>query len=383
MFGNEVARSPGRLLGLICGFVIVASLFAGGAAAHEVRPSIATLSLPGNGTFELKMATNIEAMLAEIGPEHEDTDDAPTAVLYQQLRALPAAELEKRFRTFTPGWLENLGLEFDGKAASMSIASIAIPETGDLDLARDSSVVLSGKVPEGAETLIWAYPAEYGASVLRVERPGEPVQGQYFIAGARSEAIALAKAEPRSTWQVFYDYVVIGFTHILPKGLDHILFVLGIFLLSPRWKPLLTQVTAFTIAHSVTLALGLYGIVNIAPSIVEPLIALSIVYVALENTFTRKLHAWRPVIVFAFGLLHGLGFAGVLREIGLEQGQFALGLVAFNVGVELGQLAVIALAFLAVGLFLQRSWYRNRIVIPASFAIAAMGAYWVVERTLA
>ena len=108
--------------------------------------------------------------------------------------------------------------------------------------------------------------------------------------------------------------------------------------------------------------------------------SLSIVYVAVENLFTSKLHPWRPVIVFAFGLLHGLGFAGILTEIGLPPSDFILGLIAFNVGVELGQLAVIALAFLAVGWFINQSWYRARVVVPASLAIAAMGAWWCVER---
>ena len=101
----------------------------------------------------------------------------------------------------------------------------------------------------------------------------------------------------------------------------------------------------------------------------------------MENIFTQKLHVWRPIIVFVFGLLHGLGFAGILTEIGLPPSDFILGLIAFNVGVEFGQLAVIALAFLVVGWFVNKPWYRSRVVIPASLAIAAMGAFWFVERT--
>ena len=218
--------------------------------------------------------------------------------------------------------------------------------------------------------------------MLRIERPGLEVESQWYAIGTRSDDISIAGASPKSRWQVFTNYMVIGFTHILPKGLDHILFVIGLFLLSQHWKPLLAQVTAFTVAHSVTLALGLYGVITLSPAIVEPLIALSIVYVAVENILTSKLHAWRPVIVFLFGLLHGLGFAGVLKEIGLAQGDFVLGLIAFNVGVELGQLAVIALCFAAVAWFMNQNWYRSRIIIPASLAIAAMGSWWFVERTV-
>src|SRR5205823_5104476 len=127
------------------------------------------------------------------------------------------------------------------------------------------------------------------------------------------------------------------FTHIVPGGLDHILFVLGIFLLSMKVKPVLAQVTAFTLAHSITLGLTIYGLVSVSPRVVEPMIALSIAYVAIENIATTALRPSRVAIVFAFGLLHGMGFAGVLKELGLPRAEFLTALVTFNVGVELGQ----------------------------------------------
>ncbi|MFN0135253.1 MAG: HupE/UreJ family protein, partial [Phycisphaerae bacterium] len=167
---------------------------------------------------------------------------------------------------------------------------------------------------------------------------------------------------------------------ILPKGLDHILFVVGLFLLSNRMRPLLLQVSAFTIAHTVTLALSTYGVLRLPSSIVEPLIALSIAYVAIENLFTRELHVWRPALVFAFGLLHGMGFAGVLSELGLPEGEYVAALLSFNVGVELGQLAVILIAFVLVGWMRGRPDYRKFVVIPASTLIALIGLYWSVER---
>ncbi len=179
---------------------------------------------------------------------------------------------------------------------------------------------------------------------------------------------------------VFIAYVKLGFEHILPKGLDHILFILGLFLFSARFKPLLYQVTAFTLAHSITLALSIYGIFSLPSHIVEPLIALSIVYVAIENIVKTKSHNWRPLIVFAFGLLHGLGFAGVLLELGLPKDGYLLGLFAFNVGVELGQLAIIALAWLLVCRIYHCNWYTNRIIIPCSMVIALIGTYWSIER---
>ena len=351
------------------------------AQAHEVRPTIFTLKFQADRSFTLTADTNLEALIAGIGAEHEDTDDAPNADVYNQLRALPADELESRFKDFSSRWIDEIGIEFEGSRAELSAGSTRIPAVGDMEVARESIIQLTGQIPAGADKFQWAYPEKFGSSVLRIERPDQELQAQFFSAGARSDALDVGVAEPRSWIEKSVDYGVIGFTHILPKGLDHILFVLGLFLLNANWRPLLVQVTAFTIAHSVTLGLGLYGIVNLPPSIVEPLIALSIVYVAVENIFTNKLHAWRPLIVFAFGLLHGLGFAGILTEIGLPRSDFILGLITFNVGVELGQLSVIAIAFLAVGWFARSENYRGWVTIPASLAISAMGAWWFVERT--
>jgi hypothetical protein len=145
--------------------------------------------------------------------------------------------------------------------------------------------------------------------------------------------------------------------------------------------PLLWQVTSFTVAHSITLGLTIYGVVSLPASVVEPLIAASIVYVAVENMLTAQLHVWRVFVVFGFGLLHGMGFAGVLQEVGLPRAEFLTGLISFNLGVEFGQLTVILLAFLAVGIgFKDRPWYRRRLVLPASALIALVGLYWMVQR---
>lgn len=181
---------------------------------------------------------------------------------------------------------------------------------------------------------------------------------------------------------VVWRFVRLGFTHILPEGTDHILFVLGLFFFSVLLRPLLLQVTAFTIAHSLTLGLSLLGVFSLPSRVVEPLIALSIVVVAVENIFFRKLRPSRFLIVFAFGLIHGLGFAGVLKTLGLPEGQFLKVLVSFNVGVELGQLTVIAAAAALTVWMWKKPWYRARVVIPASALIAAVGLFWFFQRIL-
>jgi hypothetical protein len=200
-----------------------------------------------------------------------------------------------------------------------------------------------------------------------------------ITAGAHALSADLSQL---SRTEVAWTYLQQGFTHIIPLGLDHILFVLCIFLLNPNLRSVIWQATAFTVAHSITLGLAMYGVIAAPSHIVEPVIALSIMYVALENVLTDKLKPSRIAIVFIFGLIHGMGFAGALTGLGLPQQEFATALITFNVGVELGQLAVTLTAWLLVGKwFASKNWYRFRIVNPASLLIAIVACYWTIERT--
>lgn len=375
-------RTPRAAAAVACCLAVLLSVFSP-VRAHEIRPAIATVSFGGDGRFAIEISTNLEALLAGVSPKHADTNDSPNAQTYNRLRALAPDKLRARFRRFEPDYLAGLSVEFDGRAVVPEVVAVEVPDIGDPRVARISRVRLAGAIPPGAREFRWAYSAAFGNCILRL--PGA-VSGEvvalWLTDGAKSERYILgAGLQPLTRSEVVRQYTVLGFTHILPKGLDHILFVLGLFLLALRLKPLLWQVTAFTVAHSITLGLTIYGVFSLPSTVVEPLIAASIVYVALENVFTARLHVWRVLVVFGFGLLHGMGFAGVLREVGLPRSEFLTGLISFNLGVELGQLAVISMAFLAVGLwFRNRPWYRRRIVQPASALIALTGAYWTVQR---
>lgn len=189
---------------------------------------------------------------------------------------------------------------------------------------------------------------------------------------------ALEKAPVQN---VVWFYLKMGFTHIIPTGADHVLFVMGLSLLSTRIKAILWQATAFTVAHSVTLALSMKNIIVMPGAVVEPIIALSILFVALENIMLTELKAWRILIVFMFGLIHGMGFASALNEIGLPRNQFFTSILSFNIGVELGQVAVILAVFaLLIVPFGKKTWYRQRIVYPLSAVIALIAAWWTIER---
>lgn len=177
-------------------------------------------------------------------------------------------------------------------------------------------------------------------------------------------------------------YFGIGFSHILPHGLDHILFILGLFLLTREFGVLLFQMTLFTLAHSLTLGLSLFGFLDLPTQVVEVAIALSIAFIAIENLCCEKLSRWRPWMVFAFGLIHGLGFAHSFGETFVSSADFLPALFSFNLGIEFGQLAVIGMAYAVVALWWKRDCYRSAIARPASAMIAVCGLYAAVERSL-
>lgn len=211
--------------------------------------------------------------------------------------------------------------------------------------------------------------------------------GDQVATDAELSPLLDAAGNERGFWSTFGLYVSIGVGHILPGGLDHILFVLALFLASTRTSNLIWQITAFTVAHTATLGLAATGVITPSPDWVEPFIALTIAFVAVENLAFRDMIWWRPLVVFAFGLVHGMGFAGFFGELGLPSGQFWSALLGFNLGVEIGQLSVVAAAFV-LALVLRKqlaplsadSGYRRFVVIPSSVLIGATGLWWAVER---
>jgi hypothetical protein len=193
--------------------------------------------------------------------------------------------------------------------------------------------------------------------------------------------VIVGELEKMSSTETALIYLKLGYRHILPLGLDHILFVLSLFLLSPKLKPLIVQSTAFTVAHTFTLGLAMYHFIDPPAKIIEPLISISIMLVAAQNIFSPGLKKARVGIVFLFGLVHGLGFASSLSQIGLPRNAYLGSLVMFNIGVELGQLTIILLAFFLVGKwFGQKLFYHRLIVVPVSILIIIVASYWTIER---
>jgi hydrogenase/urease accessory protein HupE len=373
---RSFASAPSRRLALLCGLLGMAFLLVAppAAEAHEIGTTRVDAAFYPDGRYEVALTADSETLLGRLelaAGGHRSTVPSPPA----RLRAIEA---------LAPTLLGQMSVRFDGTPVTPRLLHSVLLPAAD-PAATPITITFGGAIPRGARAFTWSYSLTYGSYALTLHNEADNNPTRQWLEGEQQSQpfVPRERAAVLSRLQIARLYLRLGFTHIVPDGMDHILFVLGIFLLSTRMRDILSQVTAFTIAHSITLALTMYGLVSLPSRVVEPMIALSIVYVAIENLFTARVHAWRVALVFCFGLLHGMGFAGVLRELGLPRSEFATALITFNVGVELGQLTVIACAWLLVASWARnKSWYRTRLVSSMSCVIAAVGLYWTVQRIM-
>ncbi len=357
--------------------------------ADVVKPALVEISVDKQGIIEIEIRASIEALLTEINGRFKNTKDSPNADKYDILRKMEDHDLLLSFNQFQNKFLNSIKL-FDNnqQIIPLKIVRVKIPEPGYTKVPRISVISLIGQVDLYAKSLQWYYPVAFGDNAVRLRQVDKAKQKyhwsewQWIKKDQVSETLSLSEIVARKPlYKTISNYIILGFEHILPKGLDHILFILGLFLFSTALKPLLWQVTLFTLAHTVTLGLAMNGVITLPASIVEPLIALSIAYIGIENIFVKHLHKSRLALVFIFGLLHGLGFASVLADFGMPENAFTTALISFNIGVELGQLAIILTAFLLVGYwFGAKSWYKKMVTIPASILISIIALYWFIER---
>jgi hydrogenase/urease accessory protein HupE len=350
-------------------------LFIKSSYAHELRPAIANLNIYEKNNITnatLSIQLNLEAIIASVDINHTNTEDSKESDEYENLRNMSAVELIEKFNSKIKNLENRVYLKSANHNYNLVMTNIDIPEIGNINIARDTIIDFEIKDLK-EENLKFFWDKNLGPIILRVNSiNNEDLYSKLIEAGNQSNWFSSENIKT---------YVYLGFKHIIPKGLDHILFVLALFLLSPKLRPVILQVSIFTLAHTITLFLGVLDIIKIPSMIVEPIIALSISFIAIENLFTENLKKLRPYIIFIFGLLHGLGFAGVLNEIGISESLFISSLISFNVGVELGQISVILLSYIFIALLFQKkSWYRNRITKPLSLIIAAIGFYWFFER---
>jgi len=363
-------KNLGRAIACVIAAVVASSPV---ATAHEIGTT-RVLARFEDGRYAIEITTDASSLMEKLDSVAGSPMDATTA-------RTDAVTMEKRLVTRDDAFRQRVTVAFDGTETRPE-THYAVSPASDALSPVIATIRLTGEMPRGASHFTWSYSWTFASYALSVTNGGAAATTEWLEGGQASAPIPLTDSAPAiSRTTVAWRYLLLGFTHIIPHGLDHMLFVLGLFLLSGRLRTVLAQVSAFTVAHSITLGLSIYGLISVPSAVVEPLIAVSIAYVALENLLLSELKPWRIALVFAFGLLHGLGFAGALRELGLPRAEFMTALLTFNAGVEAGQLAVIGAAFAIVGWHCRsQSWYRQRIVVPASLVIACTALYWTVER---
>jgi hydrogenase/urease accessory protein HupE len=338
------------------------------AEAHTVGLS--------RGDYWLALALDGATLTAEIALSQRELVASFPAVDLDHDGFLQAAELDETRGVVASAFVDGLAVVGDGEACPGSFESARRIDDED-GVAIRARYTCRGR--PGRLTLTW--------SVLEKLSPGHRHIARVTIGSAVQDAVvergspswSLDVAGPLShAGGTAWAMLKLGIEHIL-TGADHLVFLLGLILVGGRARSLALVVSAFTLAHSITLALATLSVFTPSPRLVEPLIALSIAYVGVENLFVKDAtRRWR--ITFPFGLVHGFGFAGALREIALPRAQIPVALVSFNLGVEVGQLGVLALTLPLIFAARRAPAFRDRGAKLASIGIALAGVVWFVVR---
>jgi hydrogenase/urease accessory protein HupE len=369
-------RSTGSVL-LAAIFFVGVAVTAPTAQAHLADQAAAEIVVAGSTA---RVTLTVPAGLLAFG---EDDRNGRTAG--EEIRAKRGALrrfLDGRFRVL--GRYRTGGTVVEEAGALVVEPGAPVPAGGsDPAPATHTTLMLVYTWPAVIEALSVRYdlfvPNVSTASCLATIQYGAQVRNVVFTPEHRAATITFGRTP---LWQAIGGFITLGIGHIL-TGYDHMLFLLSLLMLRGSMRAILKIVTAFTVAHSITLSLAVLNVVTLPSRWVESAIALSIFYVAVENVWrgTASLcNRW--LVTFGFGLVHGMGFASALREMRLPQANVAVSLVGFNVGVEIGQLAVVILAYLALDVVRNQAWapsFRRGV----SLATALVGALWFVERALA
>ena len=361
------------------------TLFSLGAISHEIRPSIADYKIEENILyFDIRL--NAELILSGIDASNiTDTNSSPLSATYDDLRSLTRENLKILLIESWDDIQSKINLNINEVSTKFELVDINIEANRDFEISRDSILYLKYELDEDDEFLTFKWSEKYGPIIIREInelKKEDDLYTEYLQAGLQTDKIFIRSENTQSIFKSIINYFILGIQHIIPKGLDHILFIVGLFFFSVTLRPLLIQVTMFTIAHSITLIFVSVSYINVNPLIVEPIIALSIAYVGIENIFKEYVKEYlRYIIIFFFGLLHGLGFALVLSDIGYQSSKLILNLISFNLGIEAAQIFIILFLYILLGIkFSNKKYYRYIFQVPVSLFIALVGIYWFFER---
>jgi hydrogenase/urease accessory protein HupE len=372
--------NPGQVLSRLAGSrvvggVILAALFSlvplRDAAAHDPGLSSLTIRQSMSGLYAtLTLAAKDAAQLAELDENHDGT---VTQVEFGrsrwQLEAVVAGEVV---------------IAADDKVAKDKSIRSRLDENNNIEVRRDFGATIFSSL-EIQSNLIASLPLGHRQYLLVQNLAGETVFERLLSAGAHRVTVQMphnsASMVAFETVRSFANFLSLGVKHIL-TGYDHLLFLFGLLIVARGFLSALTIITSFTIAHSITLAVATLHLVQIPSRIVEPLIAASIVFVGVENLLRGDIPNARRMVPFGFGLIHGFGFASALREAGIGSGagSIVLPLVSFNLGVELGQIMVAAVALPIIWKLRENPMFVARWAPACSAAVALLGSFWLVER---
>ena len=353
--------------------------------AHEIKPSIADFYYDENYlNFEIRL--NAELILSNIDASKiTNTNSSPLSKIYDEYRLLDKNELEKILLESWEKINPNIEIKINNKLTNIDLVKVETQNLSNFEISRDSLIFLKIPLNQNSDYFTFKWLKNYGPIILRENNDlklENDLFTKYLQSGVEADKIFFKENNFRSNLVSFMNFFVLGIQHIIPKGLDHILFIFGLFLFSSSINKLVKQITIFTIAHSVTLIFVSLSVIKINSNIVEPVIALSIVYVGVENIFKNYIKEYlRYIVILFFGLLHGLGFALVLSDIGYRSSKLYLNLISFNIGIEVAQISLILFLYLLVGIkFAKNQYYRIVFQLPSSIFIASIGLYWFFER---
>ncbi len=354
-------------------------------SAHEIKPAVIEFSQVNNH-IKLILKFNAEAFLADIDASiHKETKESPNSNLYDDLRLLSSEKLKEEILNANDKIKNSIFLKTSHNTLNLKVVDVVVLEEADIEKVRYSEILIQSEIENVKKSITFEAQKSLGPLIFRyfsnAEGNEKKPKSQWLLAGAKTKPINIY-SDKIDNKNLIISAIWNGIIHIIPFGFDHILFVLGLFFFSYNIRPLLIQVTTFTVAHSITLILGSLGYVNISSSIIEALIAASIIWIGVENLFRKNINFSRTGVIFCFGLLHGLGFATMFNQIGLEGSDYFLNLLSFNIGIEIGQIATLIPLIILIPIFNKISWYRILIAIPASFIIALFGANMFIDRVL-
>ncbi len=364
-------------------FIFLLLLSISQVIADVINPSLIEITIHNDNSIELNIRANIEAILSDSNL-YKNSKNSPNVKKYDTLRAMHAIDIENIFLQYLTKFLDNISIKFDNNKTKLNLISITTPDIGYQGRERVSLIKFSAKLNNMPKTMLWNYHSNYGDNAYRYrfyQKNEYTWQDWHWLKNNNNSGLIKLKTPKKFTnSQILMQYINIGYYHILPKGLDHILFIIGIAILGLPWRKLLMMITIFTIAHSITLSLSIYNIVKLPIQIVESLIALSIAYIGIEVLLNRVKYNFQAIVIFLFGLLHGLGFAFILENFNMQQNTFLLSLAGFNIGIELGQISIILAVLLTIYLVKKITTNHKKYLIrPAAIFITVTGLLWVIE----